>query len=108
MASRCAFAEGDELPGDDELVPDPDDVERVLVDELARSSMFASHFRENASRALLLPRRRPGQRTPLWAQRLRAQQLMGVALRAPHVSDHARDLSRAACATCSTCQPWSS
>ena len=47
------------------------------------SSVFASHFRENAARALLLPRRRPGQRTPLWAQRLRAQQLMGVALRFP-------------------------
>ena len=77
------FADGDVLPDDDQLIPDPDDVERVLVDELARSSVFASHFRENAARALLLPRRRPGQRTPLWAQRLRAQQLMGVALRFP-------------------------
>jgi ATP-dependent helicase Lhr and Lhr-like helicase len=77
------FADGDLLPDDDQLLPDPDDVERILVDELARSSVFASHFRENAARALLLPRRRPGQRTPLWAQRLRAQQLMGVALRFP-------------------------
>ncbi len=77
------FADGDLLPTDDQLLPDPDDVERILVDELARSSVFASHFRENAARALLLPRRRPGQRTPLWAQRLRAQQLMGVALRFP-------------------------
>ncbi|HEX8108825.1 MAG TPA: DEAD/DEAH box helicase, partial [Kofleriaceae bacterium] len=77
------FADGDALPTDDQLIPDPDDVEAVLVDELARSSVFASHFRENAARALLLPRRRPGQRTPLWAQRLRAQQLMGVALRFP-------------------------
>jgi ATP-dependent Lhr-like helicase len=77
------FADGDALPSDDQLIPEPDDVEGVLVDELARSSVFASHFRENAARALLLPRRRPGQRTPLWAQRLRAQQLMGVALRFP-------------------------
>ncbi|MCX5746397.1 MAG: DEAD/DEAH box helicase, partial [Proteobacteria bacterium] len=77
------FADGDVPPSDDDLLPDPDDVERILVDELARSSTFASHFRENAARALLLPRRRPGQRTPLWAQRLRAQQLMGVALRFP-------------------------
>ncbi|HSD88343.1 MAG TPA: DEAD/DEAH box helicase, partial [Kofleriaceae bacterium] len=77
------FADGDLLPEDDQLLPDPDDVERILVDELARSSVFASHFRENAARALLLPRRRPGQRTPLWAQRLKAQQLMGVALRFP-------------------------
>ncbi|MBL0213032.1 MAG: DEAD/DEAH box helicase [Myxococcales bacterium] len=77
------FADGDRMPTDDQLVPDPDEVENALVDELARSSVFASHFRENAARALLLPRRRPGQRTPLWAQRLRAQQLMSVALRFP-------------------------
>ena len=77
------FADGDALPSDDQLIPDPDEVENILVEELARSSVFASHFRENAARALLLPRRRPGQRTPLWAQRLRAQQLMGVALRFP-------------------------
>jgi ATP-dependent Lhr-like helicase len=77
------FADGDLMPTDDQLLPDPDDVERILVDELARSSVFASHFRENAARALLLPRRRPGKRTPLWAQRLKAQQLMGVALRFP-------------------------
>ena len=77
------FADGDLLPEDDQLIPDPETVEATLVDELARSSVFASHFRENAARALLLPRRRPGKRTPLWAQRLRAQQLMGVALRFP-------------------------
>ncbi len=77
------FADGDLLPTDDQLIPEPEDVENALVDELARSSMFATHFRENAARALLLPRRRPGQRTPLWAQRLRAQQLMSVALRFP-------------------------
>ena len=77
------FAEADALPSDDDLIPDPDTIERELIDELARSSLFASHFRENAARALLLPRRRPGQRTPLWAQRLRAQQLMGVALKFP-------------------------
>ncbi len=77
------FADGDLMPTDEQLLPDPDDVERILVDELARSSVFASHFRENAARALLLPRRRPGRRTPLWAQRLKAQQLMAVALRFP-------------------------
>jgi ATP-dependent Lhr-like helicase len=77
------FAEGDALPSDEDLIPDPDHIERTLVDELSRSSLFASHFRENAARALLLPRRRPGQRTPLWAQRLRAQQLMSVALEFP-------------------------
>ena len=43
--------------------------------------MFASRFRENAARALLLPRRRPGTRTPLWQQRQRAADLLSVASR---------------------------
>ena len=77
------FADGDTIPSDDQLFPDPSEIERVVMDELARSSMFATHFRENAARALLLPRRRPGGRTPLWAQRLRSQQLMAIALRFP-------------------------
>ncbi|MGE0548192.1 MAG: DEAD/DEAH box helicase [Kofleriaceae bacterium] len=77
------FNEADALPDDERLIPDPEEIEQMLVDELAQSSVFATHFRENAARALLLPRRRPGQRTPLWAQRLRAQQLMGVALQFP-------------------------
>ena len=45
------------------------------------SALFASRFRENAARALLLPRRRPGQRTPLWQMRQRASQLLAVASR---------------------------
>jgi ATP-dependent Lhr-like helicase len=77
------FADGDELPADEDLFPEPEDIDDILVTELSRSSVFASHFRENAARALLLPRRRPGMRTPLWSQRLRAQQLLGVALRYP-------------------------
>ena len=78
------FADGDLLPDRRSAAARiPTTSSAMLVDELARSSVFASHFRENAARALLLPRRRPGQRTPLWAQRLRAQQLMGVALRFP-------------------------
>ena len=51
--------------------------------ELARSALFATHFRENAARALLLPRNRPGKRTPLWSQRLRSQNLLAVALQHP-------------------------
>ncbi len=77
------FADGDELPEVAELFPAADEIEELLVSELARSSRFAGLFRENAARALLLPRRRPGQRTPLWTQRQKAQQLMGVALRYP-------------------------
>jgi ATP-dependent helicase Lhr and Lhr-like helicase len=76
-------ADGDEPPEVELLVPDPDEVEERLVAELARSPLFASQFRENAARALLLPRRRPGQRTPLFAQRLRAQKLMAIAMEYP-------------------------
>ncbi len=76
-------ADGDEPPGTDLLLPDPAEVEERILEELARSPVFASQFRENAARALLLPRRRPGARTPLFAQRLRAQKLMAIAMQYP-------------------------
>jgi ATP-dependent Lhr-like helicase len=63
------------------LFPEPDDVEDLVVAQLGSSALFASRFRENAGRALLLPRRRPGSRTPLWQQRQRAQGLLQVASR---------------------------
>ena len=62
-----------------DLMLAPEEVEELLLEQLGRSAMFAARFRENAARALLLPRRRPGGRTPLWTQRLRAQQLLAVA-----------------------------
>jgi len=77
------LADGDDPPDSASLVPDPEEVEERIIEELARSPLFASQFRENAARALLLPRRRPGQRTPLFAQRLRAQKLMSIALQFP-------------------------
>jgi ATP-dependent helicase Lhr and Lhr-like helicase len=58
---------------------DPDEVEQLVTGELGSSALFASRFRECASRALLLPRRQPGRRTPLWQQRQRAAQLLAVA-----------------------------
>ena len=61
------------------LIPHPDEVEELLYQQLGESSLFASQFRENAARALLLPRRKPGARTPLWAQRLRSAKLLAVA-----------------------------
>src|SRR5438876_6794355 len=64
-----------------DLVPDPDEVEDLVVRELGGSAMFAAHFREAAARALLLPRRRPGLRSPLWMQRKRAADLLAVAAR---------------------------
>ncbi len=64
-----------------EMIVDPDEVEELVMGELAGSALFGSRFRENAGRALLIPRRRPGERTPLWQQRLKAQGLLQVARR---------------------------
>ena len=47
--------------------------------ELSASALFGARFRENAGRALLIPRARPGKRTPLWQQRLKSQSLLEVA-----------------------------
>ena len=57
----------------------PDEVEPLVTAELGGSALFASRFRECAARALLLPRRRPGKRSPLWQQRQRSAQLLAVA-----------------------------
>jgi ATP-dependent Lhr-like helicase len=63
------------------LFPTVDEVEDLVVGRLGSSAMFAARFRENAARALLLPRRRPGSRTPLWQQRQRSAGLLAVASR---------------------------
>ena len=60
---------------------EPDEVEEALTGELAGSALFGARFRENAARALLIPRAYPGKRTPLWQQRLKAQNLLEVARR---------------------------
>ncbi|MQY02796.1 ATP-dependent helicase [Actinomadura macrotermitis] len=73
----------DEPPNLDVAVFDPEDVERIVVDELGGSALFAARFRECAARSLLLPRRRPDRRSPLWQQRQRAAQLLGVASKYP-------------------------
>jgi ATP-dependent Lhr-like helicase len=67
----------------DELMPSPDEVEELLTSELPSTAMFASLFREAAARALLLPRRRPDKRTPLWQQRQRSADLLAVASKYP-------------------------
>jgi ATP-dependent Lhr-like helicase len=61
----------------------PENVEALILDELAESALFALRFRQNAARALLLPRNKPGQRAPLWLQRLRSRDLLQVARRHP-------------------------
>jgi ATP-dependent helicase Lhr and Lhr-like helicase len=73
--------EVDEAPPIEDVLLDPDEIEDLVVAEVAGSALFAARFRENAARALLLPRRRPGSRTPLWQQRQRAADLLAVASR---------------------------
>jgi len=73
----------DKPPGSELFTIDPDDIERMVTDELAGSAMFAARFRECAARALLLPRRSPGRRAPLWQQRQRSAQLLSVAAKYP-------------------------
>jgi ATP-dependent Lhr-like helicase len=63
------------------FLPAPAEVEELVTRDLPHTSLFAAHFRENAARALLLPRRKPGRRTPLWAQRKRAAGLLAAAAR---------------------------
>src|SRR5712692_8586016 len=71
--------EADRAPDIDDLLLDPEEVRELVTSQLHGSALFASRFRENAARALLLPRRRPGERTPLWQQRQRRHDLLQVA-----------------------------
>ena len=73
--------DADEPPSADLLMIEPDAIEDMVVAELSSSALFGARFRENAARALLLPRAYPGKRTPLWQQRLKAQSLLEVAKR---------------------------
>ena len=66
-------------PALDELILDPEEVQALVSAQLPASALFAARFRENAARSLLLPKRRPGQRTPLWQQRMRSAGLLQVA-----------------------------
>ncbi len=68
-----------EVPGSELAVFEPDEIEARVTGEVGGSALFASRFRECAARSLLLPRRDPRRRTPLWQQRQRANQLLQVA-----------------------------
>ncbi len=79
-----------DLPDDDWLseatacmFPDPDEIEADVTRLIGGSALFAARFRECASRALLLPRPRPGRRAPLWQQRQRSAQLLQIAAEHP-------------------------
>jgi ATP-dependent helicase Lhr and Lhr-like helicase len=71
--------DAEEPPGADLVLIEPDELEDRVVDELSASALFGARFRENSGRALLIPRARPGKRTPLWQQRLKSQTLLEVA-----------------------------
>ncbi|WP_049659209.1 ATP-dependent helicase, partial [Kitasatospora sp. MY 5-36] len=80
FGSPSAQSDQDEAPvGADATLFDPSEIEQLVTDQVGGSALFASRFRECAGRALLLPRRSPGRRTPLWQQRQRAAQLLEVA-----------------------------
>ncbi len=77
------LADVDDLPALAELLPDPDEVLDLVTEQLGDTSLFASLFRENAVRSLLVTRRRPDQRSPLWAQRIKARNLLATVRRYP-------------------------
>ncbi len=79
---RLPDTDGDP-PGAEMFVFDADEIEPLVTAEVGGSALFASRFRECAARALLLPRRHPGKRSPLWHQRQRAAQLLDVAKKYP-------------------------
>jgi ATP-dependent Lhr-like helicase len=73
------FPETDEPPDPRLMVPASEEVEALVLRQLSGTALFAAKFREAAGRALLLPKRRPGGRSPLWQQRKRAANLLAVA-----------------------------
>ena len=75
------FPESDEPPTVDHLLLEPEEAAELVLRQLGSTALFAAKFRESASRALLLPRRRADGRTPLWQQRKRAYDLLSVASR---------------------------
>ncbi|HVJ17466.1 MAG TPA: DEAD/DEAH box helicase, partial [Polyangiaceae bacterium] len=77
------FPEAVAAPGPEVFALAPAEIDELVQRGLGSSSLFAARFRENAARALLLPRRHPQRRSPLWAQRKRAADLLAVAARFP-------------------------
>lgn len=80
LAPANAAFDSDQPPvGAADVAFDKGEIAQIVTDQVGGSALFASRFRECAARALLLPRRSPGKRTPLWQQRQRAAQLLQVA-----------------------------
>lgn len=79
----CRLALTDDPPSAEDFFPPSSEIEQIITSELDHTSLFASRFRECAGRALLLPKRMPTKRTPLWAQRKRSADLLSVASEHP-------------------------
>jgi ATP-dependent Lhr-like helicase len=71
--------DADAPPATDLLLLTAEELDELVIAEVGQTALFGARFRENAARALLIPRRRPGERSPLWLQRLKAQGLLQVA-----------------------------
>lgn len=71
--------QGEKEPDGSIFAFDADEIADIVTEQVGNSALFASRFRECAARALLLPRRNPGKRAPLWQQRQRAEQLLDAA-----------------------------
>lgn len=82
-AAGSAKVSEESVPGADLFVFEADELEDLVTAEVGGSALFAARFRECAARALLLPRRNPGARAPLWQQRQRSAQLLDVARKYP-------------------------
>ncbi len=95
-----------EPPTGEVIAFEPDEIDDLVTQEVGGSALFASRFRECAARALLLPRRDPGRRSPLWQQRQRSAALLEVAASTRRSRSCSRR-SASACRTSTTCPPWS-
>lgn len=73
--------ESPQPPSLEVFFPAADEIEERVINEVGETALFAARFRENAARALLLPRNYPGRRTPLWLQRKKSNDLLAVANR---------------------------
>ena len=77
------FPDSDAPPDSELILIDAEEATDLVLRQLSSTALFAAKFRESAARALLLPRRRPQGRAPLWQQRKRAYDLLSVASRYP-------------------------
>ncbi|WP_446471722.1 Lhr family helicase [Actinoalloteichus hoggarensis] len=81
LPAELAEEHGEHTVAAEDVLFDPDEVERLVAQEVGSSALFAARFRECAARSLLLPRWDPRRRSPLWRQRQRSAQLLAVAAR---------------------------